>query len=138
MDDAVATVHGIGHNGANTRLILYKFSLTSVGTSATGAEQKLSGMATKGTIKQIRAYSSSDDFDISIRNKTGVSAGTINEILAIEGIDNRYDTYGLDINYRNADAAIEGSLYAVVKNDDSSHATGTIYLELYVEVLDTI
>ena len=138
MADAVATVHGIGHNGANTRLILYKFSLTSVGTSATGAEQKLSGIASQGTIKQVRAYSASEDFDVSIRNKTGVSAGTINEIFSVQGINKKYDTYGFDINYRNADTVKETSLYAVVKNDDSAHATGTVYVELFVEVLDTI
>ena len=138
MADAVATVHGIGHNGSNTRLILYKFSLANVGTNSTGAEQKLAKIASKGTIKQIRAYSSSDDFDISIRNKAASAAGSINEILSITGIDNKYDVYGLDINYRNDDTTIEGALYAVVKNDDADTATGVVHLELYVEVLDTI
>lgn len=129
---ATPTVVQIGHTH-KPRLNLYKYELANVGTSATGSEEELADIAAQGRIKQIRCACNSTDFDLQIFNKTGGTVNTINEIFKTETENLLYDEYGLDVNYRNADTTFGGSLYAKVKNDDGGNATGTIYLEIYVE-----
>lgn len=131
------TVFGLGYNG-NNRIQLYQYTMTSVALSSTGSEETLANLPSVGIIKQIKASCASTDFDLSIKNKSGGSADTVNEIFRCETNNKHYDESDLNINYKNADTTLTTSLYAKVKNDDGSNATGSISLEIFVEVLDSI
>lgn len=126
----------IGKSGHHTKIVQYKYTLSNVGISDTGSEEILSRIEGKGRIIQVKTTGASTDFDLSIRNKTGASAGSNNEIFQVTGINLHYDESGMDVHYANADTTYVNKLYTVVKNDDGGNATGPIALELFVEVLD--
>ncbi len=125
---------------AHNRMVQYLFTLTSVDASDTGLEEELAGLPKQGMIKGINCSCASTDFDLSIRNKTGVSADTNNEIFQTEGENLHYNETEatLVVPYVNRDTTQKGSLYAIVKNDDAVNATGDITLELTVEILESI
>jgi hypothetical protein len=130
------TVNPLGRNGHNTRLIQYKYTIPTVGTSATGDEQTLANFPAKGIIKQVKVTSASTDFDLSLKDKAAGVAGSNNEIFQVTGINLHYDESGLEVNFRNADTALTRAIYAKIKNDDGGNATGSTLLELFVEIPD--
>ncbi len=129
----------IGRRSGN-RVKTYIFSLPSVGAGLTGAQQEMEGLPKVGTIKGINCACASLDFDLSIRDKTGVSADTVNEIFKTVGENKHYlETEAtLSVPYANMDATQKGSLYAIVKNDDGVNATGSITLELTIEIPEAV
>jgi len=126
----------LGRSGHHTRIVQYKYTLTSVALSSQGSEEILDAIEGKGRIIAVKATSLSTDFDLSIRDKTGASGSTNNEIFAVNAINLNYDEADMNVYYRNADTTYANKLYVVIKNDDGSNATGPIALELFVETMD--
>lgn len=131
------TIHDCGYNRGN-RLALYEYTLPDVGESASGAEQILGNFPLTGIITHIKVSCASLDFDLALFNKTGGVADTVDEIFRTETESKSYDENELDLEYRNADTTLTSALYAKVKNDDGVNHTGSITLEIYVEIMETV
>lgn len=114
--------------------IIEKFTLSSVAASGTGSEEtlNLSGYS-KGIIKNLRIASSSTNYKISIRNKTGASADTINEILVYSAINKDTSDDTLSLFFENQDTTVVSKLYAIITNSDGTNATGSLSLEIGIE-----
>lgn len=114
--------------------VLETFSLTSVGTSATGSEETLALAGySDGIIKNIGIASDSTNYKISIYDKTGASADSINELAVYSAINLTVSDDGLNLFFANNDTVVASKLYAVIINSDATTATGTTTLNIGLE-----
>jgi len=120
------------HDKSGQRQYLYSYALPSTPASTTSAKLKLDQLPKHGKIDQINISGSSDDFDLSLFDKSTCAYQSINEILAYEEMDNNYERIDVNLQYDNADSPSVNALYAKIKNDDAVNATGVMSLKLHV------
>lgn len=117
-----------------------RYDLPSVTSNTISDEIDLVDSFSDGTIEAFRIVSpTSTNFDISIRTRAGVVTPSIDEILVITSINQRYSEVNLGIIYTNNDEYLTqddndetSSLYMVVNNKDLVNPTGLIQLELII------
>jgi hypothetical protein len=120
------------HDQAKQKQYLYTYTLPTVLASTTSDILKLNLIPHHGIINQLNVNCSSDDYDLSLFDDKDAVYNSVHEILAYERIDNNYERVKVALDYDNADTIKTDALYAKIKNDDPSNATGTITLKLYI------
>ena len=109
-------------------------TLASVGAGATGAIETIMECYGHVRIVQVEVACSSTDFDLMIFDKQGAGENSINEAYRVENINGKLVDDDFPAGGRlvfNSDTSPAERLYAKVKNNDQSNATGAISLRLY-------
>jgi hypothetical protein len=110
----------------------YRFTIPSILAGATSAEYSFE-IPRKGILFGFGIVApTSVDFDLTIRQKTGITFPDQDFILALENINKQFKEYWLAIPYFNNDATEINKLYCIIVNTDAAHASGIFQVELTI------
>lgn len=112
-------------------LKILRFDIPNVAKSTETADIVLSLSDYKkeiGYISAVNVICASEDFDISLREESGVTRPSIKERYRVEEIE----LFDYEPN-ANAEFINSGSLYCTITNDDASNDTGVISLEITLQ-----
>lgn len=107
------------------------YQISSVSTVTTSDEVRIPTSRASGTVFGLQVVTlASTDFDVSLREKSGVTPPTVYEILKREDNNLNWGESGIAIPFTNADN--EDYLYFKLTNNDTSNVSGTVTLSLFI------
>ena len=114
----------------------YRFTIPSINAGATSAEYGIE-VPRKGMLAGFGIVApTSVDFDITLRQKTGITEPDQDFLLKVEDINLQYKEYLFMVPYFNNDTVITNKLYLIIVNTDVVHASGIFQVEIQIGHFD--
>lgn len=114
----------------------YRFTIPSILAGATSAEYGME-VPRKGHLVSFGIVApTSVDFDITLRQKTGITEPDQDFLLKVEDINLQYKEFLFMVPYFNNDTTETNKLYIVIVNTDMAHASGIFQVELGIAHFD--
>ena len=110
--------------------IVYDFTVPSVGIGAVSDTIRF-WMSPHLFFGALKIVCDSTDYDLSFRDRNGVTLPTLHEILSIVNIDKYYYDNAIDLSIINSDDPVTPYLYLVLKNN-AGVATGLIRVKFRI------
>jgi hypothetical protein len=107
------------------------YETVGVGTATVSDEIRIAVDKSCGVIASAQVVTlSSTDFDVSIREKSGITPPSVYEILKREDNNLNWGESGIVVPFNNADSS--SYLYMKITNTDVTNSTGTVTLALHI------